>query len=148
MYFRNQRMIAINRETPKKSSNKKYLCCYIENIERAMKDLSKTAFQCYIYLLCNKNGFELEYSPAHISLTTGMCIESARKAFSELNQKGYLVECKGCNKFYNFYEKPLEREEVRSITNPYTGEIIEMTYQETMKMFGYVEGITIWEGAK
>ena len=92
MYYSNQKMVAINREIPKKTSNKPYLCCYTENIEKAMKDLSKSAFQCYVYLLCNRNGYELEYSPKHISMKTNICLESARKSFLELQKKGYIIQ--------------------------------------------------------
>ena len=145
MYYSNQKMVAINREIPKKTSNKPYLCCYTENIEKAMKDLSKSAFQCYVYLLCNRNGYELEYSPKHISMKTNICLESARKSFLEMEKKGYLIASAENKHFYNFYETPQKREIKKTIINPYTGEVLEgLTYTETMKLFGYVEGIQLW----
>lgn len=144
MYYTNQRLVAINREIVKKTTNRKYLCCYIDNIEEAMKKLSKTGFQVYIYLLCNRDGYELEYSPTHISYKTSMCLESARKAFIELEKNGYLIQSKESKHFYTFYEKPIEQEKEHNIVNPLTGEIISITYREALKQFG-LQGILLWE---
>ena len=147
-YYPNQKLVAINRDIPKRTTNKQYLCCYTDNIEQAMRNLTKSAFQCYIYLLCNRTGYELEYSPTHISMKTGMSRESARRAFIELENKGYLIESAGSKHFYNFYETPQNKEVKKEIVNPYTGEVMTLNYLDTMKLFGYVEGIQLWTEGK
>jgi len=144
MYFPNQRCVSIQREEVKKANGRKYLICYIDNLNRAMKELNKSTFQCYIYLLCNKDKYSVEYSTTHISMITSISAESARKAFLELEQKGYIVRSKDNNKFYNFYENPDMREEEREVINPYTGECLYLTYKETIKLFGYTEGLKMW----
>ena len=146
MYYRNQRLITIMRETPNRNSGRKYLCAYEDNLFRAMKTLSRTAFDCYIYLLCNKDGYEKEWSPAHVSQVTGVSIESVRRSFSELENKGYLKESEYNKHFYTFYEVPQiqDKSDTKEILNPYTGEYITLTYIQTLAMFGVEKGNELW----
>ena len=154
MYYANQRCVKINREVVKKTTNRKFLVCYIDNIERAEKELSKTAFQVYMYLICNKDEYELEYSTTHISMKTGMCIESARKAFLELEKCGYLVENADNKHFYNFYEVPQKTKkiniyrEAREFMDDETGEVFNLTYGQLLEMIeNEAEAKQLWEDA-
>ncbi len=94
MYYTNQKQITIKKESVQGSKMYKmpYLISYKANLEDAMKDLTATAFKVYICLLCNKNNYTIEYSPEHISRIAGICKDSARKALTQLEQKGYLKQ--------------------------------------------------------
>ena len=75
-----------------KKTNQPYLIAYQSNLEDAMKDLTASTFKVYIYLLCNKNNYSIEFSPEHISNVAGICKDSARRALNQLEQKGYLKQ--------------------------------------------------------
>lgn len=93
MYYPNQKQITIKRDTVQQSkSTGKYVISYQMNLEDAMKRLTSSAFKVYVYLLFNKDNYTIEYSPEHISKTTGICKDSARKAFVQLEQLGYLKQ--------------------------------------------------------
>ena len=100
----NSKDIRINRY--RVGRDKPFLCSYIEPLMLAMRTLTPRAFEVYIYLLGNKNGYVLNYSPQHISEVTGMCLETARKAFKELEETEYLIPTAGRKSFYDFYGTP------------------------------------------
>lgn len=147
--FPNQREVIINREqVVKGTSGRQYVCCYSDNLFKAMRELSKTAFEVYVYLLCNKQGYSLEYSTAHISQMTGICVESARKAFLELCEKNYIENVEDTSYQYNFFEVKRNKEERKKIIDPYTREEICMTYRDLVKSVGIFDAISIWRQGK
>ena len=143
-YFPNQRTVRINKTKVEKSSGLAFACIYKENILDAMCNLKNSTFKVWLYLASNKNNYQLEYSPAYLSKVIKISIQTAKNAFNELKEKGYLIKDETSNYKYDFYEKPLVREEVREILNPYTGEYMFLTYQSALKMFGVIQGIKLW----
>lgn len=127
MYFPNQRQITCYRENVEKDNirlNNVFLCVYQENICEAMKNLTHTAFKVYVCLITNRSGYTIEFSPAHISQLSGLHPDTIRKAFKELQEKGY-IECANEEKnLYMFYEnervKNRQKEKERRY-NYYTG---------------------------
>lgn len=67
------------------------MIAYQDNITDAMKNLSHTAFKVYIFFLFHKDGFSMAYSPEYIRKAANMCKDTARKAYKELMEKGYIV---------------------------------------------------------
>ena len=143
-FFPNQRKIRVNREKVERNSGLNFACIYKENIFEAMRDLKNSTFKVWLFLASNKNLYCLEYSPAYLSKVIKISIQTAKTSFNELKEKGYLVQDDSDSNTYNFYEKPIEKEAKRTILNPYTGEYMRLNYQETMKTFGYIEGIQLW----
>ena len=56
-----------------------------------MKSLTHSTFKVYTCLLFNKDLFTIEYSPSYISQLSGIHPDTARRAFKELEEKGYLI---------------------------------------------------------
>lgn len=77
------------------------MIAYQDNITDAMKDLSSSAFKCYMVLLMNKDQFNIDYSPEYISSITNNSKITVRKALKELCEKNYLVQVN--DKHYNFF---------------------------------------------
>ena len=102
----NQRIVVIERELPKKTKEEQrpYMVAYIDNIAAAGKNLNGVAFKLYCYLLSNESYFNLVFSPKDFTNNYGGSIKSAQGAFTELEEKGYIVLEKG-NRFH-FYETP------------------------------------------
>lgn len=105
----NQRSILINRDMPQKESKEKYLAVYEKNLTAAAQELSEAPFKLYIYLLCNKDKYDLWFSPKVFAGIYGLNKDTARRAFNTLVEYGYIVEC-GKNQ-YSFYETPQKKVE-------------------------------------
>lgn len=137
--YPNSRMITINREQVKKNTTKHYLCAYTENILEASRVLSGTEYKCYIAIMCNRDGYSLTYSPEHISEITGVSTDSARKAFLALIDKGYIIPVNRKQSKFNFFEtrKLAQAKERRYITNPSTGELVLMSYEDLVYHTGF-----------
>ena len=145
----NQRSVLINRDMPQKDSGEKYLAVYEKKLTAAAQELSEVPFKLYIYLLCNKDKYDLWFSPKVFASSYGVNVDTARKAFNLLIEKGYILEI-GKNQ-YSFYEEPQKKnqikitiqEETRMVEQedgtflPYTysqfyNELSEMGYAEPM----------------
>lgn len=61
-------------------------------LEGALKNLKPNAFKLWAILNANQNNYELGFSPAHFAAMTNAHTDTARAAFKELIEKGYLVE--------------------------------------------------------
>ena len=61
-------------------------------LEGALKNLKSNAFKLWAILNANQNNYELGFSPAHFAAMTNTHVDTARAAFKELIDKGYLVE--------------------------------------------------------
>jgi hypothetical protein len=59
LFYANQRKITVNREAviSSKSTGRLYLIAYQDNIKAALKDLSASAFKCYLTMLMSKDNF-------------------------------------------------------------------------------------------
>lgn len=152
MYFRNQRQISIHREEVKKSNGRVFLCAYADNLLSAAKMLTGSAFKTYIYLLTNRNNYNLEFSPAAISAATSNSLETIRRNFKEMEEKKFIIPADNSGKIFNFYEvnKPNVKLaiEKRTFIDSETGEIYEMTFSELVNIVGEYDAKTVWEAAK
>lgn len=103
----NQRNIFINRDMPQKDSGELYLTVYTRKLGAAAQVLSEVPFKLYIYLLCNKDKYDLWFSPAAFAKEYGVGVSTARRAFNTLMEEGFIVET-GKNQ-YSFYEEPQKK---------------------------------------
>ena len=121
----------------------------------AMLDLKPNTFKIWLYLLSNRQSFEVIYSPALISKQIGVSINTCRNAFTELNEKGYIIENKYNKNYFEFYETPQKRsvinlmKEKRRFIDNETGEIFLLTYAELLDNIGdEIEAQQLWEDAE
>lgn len=103
-YCLNQRQLTIHRDKVIRDSGKPFLVAYEDNLLQAMKDLSHSAFKVYVYMLLNRDGYRLQFSPSHIAKSTKISKDTAREAFRQMERMGYLEHIE--NHKYNFYEVP------------------------------------------
>ena len=143
-YYPNQKQITINRELVKKNTPRFFLCAYQDNLSEAMKNLSHTGFKVYLALMFNRDKYAIEFSPKYVSQITGMCLDTARKGLKELESKFYLLPSNETKTMYQFYETPHEEGITKRIYDFNSGRFMNLTYQETMSKYGYVEGIRLW----
>lgn len=101
----NQREVIIHRNMPKGNEGS-YVAVYNSSWREAYKKLNPIAFGVWMYLLGNKDGQNIWFSPAHIANELGCSVGRARTAFTELIKEGYIEE-HGKNK-YSFHENPQE----------------------------------------
>lgn len=151
--YANQRRITIHREVPKgtKDSKRSYVIAYNDNINDAMKNISKVStLKAYLYLIQNTNNYYFALSTQDISDTTGISLKSAKDAINDLIEKGYLVLRD--KHTYDFYERPIDdsipvEEEKKSFkVKGTTDEYIELTYQELVNRVGSAEKAKIlWD---
>ena len=149
-FIPNQKIIRVNREKVDKvaSNGRLYLIAYQDNLFTAMKELSHTAFKVYIYLLFNKDGYSVAYSPEYIHKQANICKETARKAFRELIDKGYILERE---RGYEFYEYPQYKKtiqpigEVREFIDSDTGEVFHYSYNQLISIVGKEQANILWE---
>ena len=151
--YANQRRININREIPKgtKESKRSYMIAYNDNINDAMKNISKVStLKAYLYLIQNTNNYYFALSTQDISNTTGISLKSAKEAINELIDLGYLVLRE--KHTYDFYERPIddsipvEEEKKKFKVKGTVDEYIELTYQELINRVGSAERAKIlWD---
>lgn len=156
MFYPNQRYITINRENvnSSKKTGRLYMIMYQDNIKYAMRDLSASAFKCYLTLAMQKDRFIMDYSPEQISSVAAIHPNTCRKAMKELQEKGYLIQIDEKN--YNFYEYPLytykkntiPEEEVREIVDKTTGEVYKYSYSQLRNYVDEETANRYWKEAK
>lgn len=134
----NQRSILINRDMPQKESKEKYLAVYEKNLTAAAQELSEAPFKLYIYLLCNKDKYDLWFSPKVFAGIYGLNKDTARRAFNTLVELGYIIEC-GKNQ-YSFHETPQKKSSL-TIERPAEKRVVSvdnvdtpMTYADFYKL--------------
>ena len=81
-----------------------YLIISHNDLNEACRRLNGGALKVYLYLA--KNGIEWKYLPESIAYTTGISNETARTAFKELVEEGYLTSVGGDR--YQFHKKAQE----------------------------------------
>lgn len=91
--YANQKDIIIN-----KPNEDKFSYYGVESMRKATKELTLNELRVYIYLLANKDGYNLELSTKDISEKQGGKQSSIQEAVNKLIEKGYLV-CVGGNKY-------------------------------------------------
>lgn len=151
--YANQRRITIHREVPKgtKESKRSYVIAYNDNINDAMKNLSKaTSFKVYMYMLGNVDNYHFALSTQDIADVCGMSKDTAKSAVNDLIEKGYLVLREKHS--YDFYERPIddgipvEEEKKKFKVKGTVNEYIDLTYQELVNRVGSAEKAKIlWD---
>ncbi len=97
----NQLTVIIHREMPERE----FIQVKKENFYNAYRELNATATILYLYLVGNRNNYELALSPAAIFNAMGMPDSTYRDQVKKLKRYGYLVE-RGTSNTYDFYETP------------------------------------------
>ena len=85
----NQKKIYIERSTEKVKQN--YLKVSNDSLKSAMYNLGSSAFMLWIYFTDNSNGYPLDLYPVDFCSITGLSDSTYRRAFKELEEKGYLI---------------------------------------------------------
>lgn len=150
-FIPNQKIVRVNREKVDKvaAQGRLYLIAYQDNILTALKALSHTAFKVYIYLLFNKDGYSVAYSPEYIHKQANICKETARKAFKELQDKGYIIKS---DRGLDFYEYPKQAAkllpigEKREFIDDETGEVFNYSYNQLVAAVGEEQAAALWGG--
>ena len=152
MYYPCQKQLVIHREAVKKTNGRVFLCVYSDNLLSACRELSGSAFKTYVYLLTNRDGFGLEYSPTAISAATKLSLETIRRNFKEMEEKKFIIPADGSKTLFNFYEvhKPniTLSVEKRTFVDSETGEIYDLSYSDLVNVVGEYDAKTMWEAAK
>ena len=148
-FIPNQKVIKINREKVIKglTGGRLFLVAYQDNISAAMKTLSHTAFKIYIYLLFQKDGYSVCYSPEYLHKAANMCKDTARKGINELIEKGYIDKTE---RGYDFYEYPRRKQELKPIgekrefVDSETGEVFLYSYNQLIAAVGEEQAAELW----
>ena len=155
VYYPNQKQITIHREMVNKNSMRLFLCVYQDNLTTACKVLTHSGFKVYVALLFSKDGFSLEFSPKYISQITGLCLDTIRKSFRELQKKGFIIPANETETLFDFYETPQKRSKInivrekRRFVDNDSGELLELSYAELLECIGNeAEAKQVWEDAK
>lgn len=151
--YANQRRITIHREVPKgtKESKRSYVIAYNDNINDAMKNLSKaTSFKVYMYMLGNVDNYHFALSTQDIADVCGMSKDTAKSAVNDLIEKGYLVLREKHS--YDFYERPrgeelVAVEEKKKKFKTKAGKEIELTFAELAERVGEEKAKSAWINA-
>lgn len=151
--YANQRRITIHREVPKgtKESKRSYVIAYNDNINDAMKNLSKaTSFKVYMYMLGNVDNYHFALSTQDIADVCGMSKDTAKSAVNDLIEKGYLVLREKHS--YDFYERPrgeelVAVEEKKKKFKTKSGKEIELTFAELAERVGEEKAKSAWINA-
>lgn len=98
----NQRTIYIQRTSDKATQN--YLKVSNENLNKAVRDLDGKSFKLYIYLVDNSNGFRVEMYHTHFCQWANLSESSYRRAWAELEEKGYIIKSEKKDNVYLFRE--------------------------------------------
>ena len=138
MCYFNQRVLVIHRVQPNenKGTKKQFISVYNNHIEEAAKRLNGAAFKYYIYLLMNKDGYALNYSPEHFRKTFGVGLTSAKSVFDELIKAGYIVPNNDGS--YDFFEEAKEQkiiiEKEKRGFKQSDGNIVWLTYNDLLNL--------------
>lgn len=99
----NQKKILIQRTSEKDRAN--FLKVSNTNLETAMYNLTANAFKLWIYFVDNKNGYSMDLYPIDFCTKAQVSDSTYRRAFKQLQEKGYLVKSKIQTNLYLFKEE-------------------------------------------
>lgn len=98
----NQKKIYIERTSDKVA--KDFLKVSNENLVTAMYNLKPTSFMLWVYFTDNKDGYAMDLYPVDFCNKTRLSDSTYRRAFEELESKGYLLKHKTMKNVYMFRE--------------------------------------------
>lgn len=114
MPVQNQKKIYIERTSDK--ANKDFLKVSNENLLTAMYNLKPSTFLLWVYFTDNKDGYAMDLYPVDFCSKTRLSDSTYRRAFQELEEKGYLLKHKDKKNLYMFREvsdsKKIEKPDV------------------------------------
>ena len=90
--YANQFSIKKDEEMVLKDADHPYAKISIESIDKALEDLDGYEFKLYMLLYMNQEGFEWDFSPAHLEKAYAGTRKTWTKARKSLEEKGYLRE--------------------------------------------------------
>jgi len=129
----NQKKILIERISEK--AMKDYLKVSNENLYIAMYNLKGNAFKLWIYFTDNMNGYAMDLYPVDFCTKAKVSDSTYRRAFEELEKKGYLIKSSKQENLYLFREYSLSEEiekpdEVNSIDTEDFAELKRNFFEE------------------
>ena len=139
--YANQKSIKINRI--KVDNKQSYLHVQKDSLMNAALELNGVSFKLYMYFLCNKNDFELDFSPQHFVNSFGGTVRSTHDAFEELVKSGYLVPIEGRSKHYNFFETSVYYAKF----NDAMGQEVFYSKSQLIKNFGSAAAEEAWKSS-
>ena len=104
----NQKKILIERTSV--NAIKDFLKVSNDNLEIAMYNLKGNAFKLWIYFADNKNGYAMDLYPVDFCTKAKVSDSTYRRAFEELEKKGYLIKSSKQDNLYLFKEVSLSDE--------------------------------------
>ena len=99
----NQKKILIERTSDK--CTKDYLKVSNQSLEKAMYNLKGNAFKLWTYFTDNKNGYAMDLYPVDFCTKAKVSDSTYRRAFEDLEKKGYLIHSPKQNNLYWFKEE-------------------------------------------
>ena len=106
--YRNQKVIHINRDMPKKNEAN-FLTIKKNNLYDTYRDIKHTATMLYLYLAANKDGYKLSFTETKVLEEMGMPTSTCSDQLKKLVGNGYLIPRENTNGVYDFYERPAEK---------------------------------------
>ena len=108
----NQRIIKVLKEGKAVcDTDHLYIKVQKEAMIEAMKALTPTTFQVWLYLASQKADYTFAFSPAAVTVETGIKKSSLQEGIRVLINEGYLIQRKDNSNIYDFYEIPREKVE-------------------------------------
>ena len=98
----NQKKIMIERSSDR--TNKDYLKVSNDSLDIAMYNLYGNAFKLWIYFTDNKQGYSIDLYPVDFCTKAKVSDSTYRRAFEELEKKGYLIKSPKQENLYLFKE--------------------------------------------
>lgn len=93
-----------------------YLKQQKEAMFKAMKNLTPTNFEVWLYIASQKKDYTFAFSPAAITKETGIKKSSLQEGIRVLIKEKYLIPRSEGSNIYEFYEVPKEEVEEEQIT--------------------------------
>lgn len=88
-----------------KSNDPPYYTSCVTHNRNAMRNLTKSAYYLYTYLMQNQDGYNLTLRRTHAMHITGLSKSSYYLALQELIDKSYIIDNDGN---YEFHECPVD----------------------------------------
>ena len=98
----NQKIIYIKRSSDKDKVD--FFKVSNNNLDQAAKDLDGKSFKLWVYLADNKDGYRKEMYPVDFCNWSGLSDSSYRRAWEELETKGYVIQSPKVKNMYLFKE--------------------------------------------
>ena len=88
-----------------KAKDQPYCTMSVEHNRNAMRNLTKSAYYLYTYLMHNQDSYSFVLRRTHAMSITGLSKSSYYLALQELIDKSYIIDCEDG---YEFHECPVE----------------------------------------